>query len=141
MWKQNLKPRSGRCHVGEESLEGTVFSWGHEGSSSNYARAPHCEQNEPCIGAPQLLQKFRPVGGGGGMIGGADATALGRADSSADPTNCTSASGGESAPLALERMYTYAPTPIAASAATPTTTPAMSPAEAASAPPSYRAVS
>ena len=30
MWKQNLKPRSGRCHVGEESLEGTVFLWGHE---------------------------------------------------------------------------------------------------------------
>ena len=60
---------------------------------------------------------------------------LGRAASSADPTNCTSASGGESAPLALERMYTYAPTPIAASAATPTTTPAMSPADAASAPP------
>ena len=131
MWKQNLKPRSGRCHVGEESLEGTVFSWGHEGSSSNYARAPHCEQNEPCIGAPQLLQKFRPVGGGGGMIGGADATALGRADSSADPTNCTSASGGESAPLALERMYKKAPTPIAASTATPATAPPMIPADAA----------
>ena len=135
MWKQNLKPRSGRCHVGEESLEGTVFSWGHEGSSSNYARAPHCEQNEPCIGAPQLLQKFRPVGGGGGMIGGADATALGRADSSADPTNCTSASGGESAPLALERMYKKAPTPIAARTATPATAPPMIPADAASAPP------
>ena len=101
----------------------------------NYARAPHCAQNWPCSGAPQLLQKFRPVGGGGGIRGGADATALGRADSSADPTNCTSASGGESAPLALERMYKKAPTPIAASTATPATAPPMIPADAASAPP------
>merc|ERR1719352_377605 len=89
-------------------------------SSSNYARAPHCEQNEPCSGAPQALQKLRPVGGGGGMIGGADATALGRAASSADPTNCTSASWVESA-LFLERMYKKAPTPIAARTATPAT--------------------
>merc|ERR1719482_2478250 len=102
----------------------------------NYARAPHCAQNWPCSGAPQALQKLRPVGGGGGIRGGAaDATALGRADSSADPTNCTSASGGESAPLALERMYKKAPTPIAASTATPATAPPMIPADAASAPP------
>ena len=40
----------------------------------NYARAPHCEQNGPWIGAPQALQKLPPVGGGGGMIGGAEAT-------------------------------------------------------------------
>ena len=96
----------------------------------NYARAPHCAQNWPCSGAPQLLQKFRPVGGGGGIRGGADATALGRADSSAVPTNCTSASWVESA-LFLERMYTYAPTPIAARTATPATAPPMIPADAA----------
>ena len=89
--------------------------------------APHCLQNRSWTGAPHAVQKFCPVGGGGGMIGGADATALGRADSSADPTNCTSASGGESAPLALERMYKKAPTPIAAITATPATAPPMIP--------------
>merc|ERR1719421_1977962 len=94
----------------------------------NYARAPHCAQNWPCSGAPQALQKLRPVGGGGGIRGGADATALGRAASSADPTNCTSASWVESA-LFLERMYTYAPTPIAARTATPATAPPMIPAD------------
>ena len=104
-------------------------------SSSNYARAPHCAQNWPWIGAPQALQKFRPVGGGGGIGGAADATALGRAASSADPpTNCTSASWVESA-LFLERMYTYAPTPIAARTATPATAPPMIPADAEAAPP------
>ena len=56
LWKQNLKTRSGRCFL-------------------NYARAPHCAQNEPWIGAPQALQKLRPVGGGGGIRGGAEATA------------------------------------------------------------------
>jgi hypothetical protein len=94
-----------------------------------YARAPHCPQNRPWTGAPHAVQN-RPVGGGGGMIGGAEATALGRADSSAVPINCTSASWVESA-LSLERVYTYAPTPIAARTATPATAPPMIPADAA----------
>ena len=99
----------------------------------NYARAPQALQNGPWTGAPQVLQKFRPVGGGGGIGGAADATALGRAASSADATICTSASRVESA-LFLERMYKKAPTPIAARTATPATAPPMIPADAASAP-------
>ena len=39
MWKQNLKPRSGRCHVGEESLEGTVFSQLRAGAALRAERA------------------------------------------------------------------------------------------------------
>ena len=31
--------------------------------------APHCLQNRPWTGAPHAVQKFCPVGGGGGMIG------------------------------------------------------------------------
>ena len=69
--EQRLALAAGR-HGAREHLAGdaVVDAHGVAGPRAiGHVGAPHCLQNRPWTGAPHAVQKFCPVGGGGGMIG------------------------------------------------------------------------